>query len=612
MSEQLLLGVRARGRPRASRTSCRRACNREALAWLARWPDWPAPALVLYGPPGCGKSHLARIWAARAAAPLARSGALPAARPETRARLRCSTPAEPARRRGRRCCSSTTGWREQRRPPAADRAPAGRRLADRACRISPRGCAPRRRSRSAPPDDALLGGAPGQAVRRPPARGRRGRDRLSAAPHGALVRRRPRAGRGARRGARCASARPVTVALARARARGTDRPASHRGRKPMDLGIAGKKALVCAASKGLGRGCALALARNGVEVTITARTASALEAGRATRSRAATGAKVTPGGRRHHHARGPRRRARRLSGSPTSWSTTPAARRPAISATGTRTTGCSACNANMITAIMLIKAVVDGMIAPRVRPHRQHHLELGQGADPAARPVQRRALRPDRLRRRPRPPDGRAQRHDQQHPARPLRHRPAALGHGVRRRRSPAARSTEIEAESTRPGPGQAVRQARGVRRALRLHLQRPGELHHRPELPDRRRPLSRDLLSDAEAQAELRVLRSRSAAGVAGRADLLVRMHLLRDLRRRRAGRGLPELRRRAGAPADPPACCAGALSGLERAPPQAIGLRSFGARASVSGAGARKWGRHEAGPTLRRGRHEAYWPTL
>ena len=40
----------------------------------------------------------------------------------------------------------------------------------------------------------------------------------------------------------------------------------------MDLGIAGKTALVCAASKGLGRGCALALARNGALVTITART----------------------------------------------------------------------------------------------------------------------------------------------------------------------------------------------------------------------------------------------------------------------------------------------------------------------------------------------------
>ena len=40
--------------------------NREALAWIDRWPDWPAPALALAGPPGCGKTHLGRIWAARA------------------------------------------------------------------------------------------------------------------------------------------------------------------------------------------------------------------------------------------------------------------------------------------------------------------------------------------------------------------------------------------------------------------------------------------------------------------------------------------------------------------------------------------------------------------
>ncbi len=40
----------------------------------------------------------------------------------------------------------------------------------------------------------------------------------------------------------------------------------------MDLGIAGRKALVCAASKGLGRGCAQALAEARVEVTIVART----------------------------------------------------------------------------------------------------------------------------------------------------------------------------------------------------------------------------------------------------------------------------------------------------------------------------------------------------
>jgi len=44
----------------------------------------------------------------------------------------------------------------------------------------------------------------------------------------------------------------------------------------MDLGIAGRRALVCAASKGLGRGCAEALAREGVAVTIVARTEATL------------------------------------------------------------------------------------------------------------------------------------------------------------------------------------------------------------------------------------------------------------------------------------------------------------------------------------------------
>ena len=44
----------------------------------------------------------------------------------------------------------------------------------------------------------------------------------------------------------------------------------------MDFGIAGKNALVCAASKGLGRGCAEALAREGAVVTICARTDSAV------------------------------------------------------------------------------------------------------------------------------------------------------------------------------------------------------------------------------------------------------------------------------------------------------------------------------------------------
>lgn len=61
----------------------------------------------------------------------------------------------------------------------------------------------------------------------------------------------------------------------------------------MDLGIRGRKAIVCASSKGLGRACAMSLAREGVEVTILARGREALEQ-TAAEIRTATGAKVTP------------------------------------------------------------------------------------------------------------------------------------------------------------------------------------------------------------------------------------------------------------------------------------------------------------------------------
>lgn len=55
--------------------------NAAAIAWLRRWPDWPTNALVVHGPPGCGKSHLARVFArATAARPIA-PGALAATDP---------------------------------------------------------------------------------------------------------------------------------------------------------------------------------------------------------------------------------------------------------------------------------------------------------------------------------------------------------------------------------------------------------------------------------------------------------------------------------------------------------------------------------------------------
>lgn len=40
--------------------------NVSAIGWIDRWPDWPSRSLALYGPAGCGKTHLANIWSARA------------------------------------------------------------------------------------------------------------------------------------------------------------------------------------------------------------------------------------------------------------------------------------------------------------------------------------------------------------------------------------------------------------------------------------------------------------------------------------------------------------------------------------------------------------------
>ena len=36
--------------------------NQEAFTWIQRWPNWPQRCLVLYGPRGCGKTHLGHIW----------------------------------------------------------------------------------------------------------------------------------------------------------------------------------------------------------------------------------------------------------------------------------------------------------------------------------------------------------------------------------------------------------------------------------------------------------------------------------------------------------------------------------------------------------------------
>ena len=129
----------------------------------------------------------------------------------------------------------------------------------------------------------------------------------------------------------------------------------------MDLGIEGKWALVCAASKGLGKGCAAALAREGVNVVVTARGDEALQA---------TAAELRAFGRGE---------VRTVAGD----ITTPAGRAAALAACPQvdilvnnaggpppgdfrqwdREAWIKAIDANMLTPIELIKATVDAMAA---------------------------------------------------------------------------------------------------------------------------------------------------------------------------------------------------------------------------------------------------------
>lgn len=128
----------------------------------------------------------------------------------------------------------------------------------------------------------------------------------------------------------------------------------------MDLGIAGRRAIVCAASKGLGRGCAHALAAEGVDVWITARTASTLEE-TAAAIRDATGGNIvavpgditTPEGRADVLAACPQPDIliNNAGGPP-----------PGDFREWTLEDWNAALNANMLTAIELIRATVDGMM----------------------------------------------------------------------------------------------------------------------------------------------------------------------------------------------------------------------------------------------------------
>ena len=129
----------------------------------------------------------------------------------------------------------------------------------------------------------------------------------------------------------------------------------------MDLGIEGKWALVCAASKGLGKGCAQALVKEGVNVVITARGAEALEATAAElralkggEVRAVAGDITTPEGRAAALAACPQVDilVNNAGGPP-----------PGDFRNWNREAWIKALDANMLTPIELMKAVVDPMMA---------------------------------------------------------------------------------------------------------------------------------------------------------------------------------------------------------------------------------------------------------
>ncbi|EGI78511.1 SDR family oxidoreductase [Hylemonella gracilis] len=131
----------------------------------------------------------------------------------------------------------------------------------------------------------------------------------------------------------------------------------------MDLGISGRSALVCASSKGLGRACAISLAREGARVTLVARGEEALQA-TADFIRASTGAPVstvaadvtTEAGRAAVLAACPE---------PDILVTNAGGPKPGDFRDWDREAWLAALDANMLTPIALIKATVDTMIARR-------------------------------------------------------------------------------------------------------------------------------------------------------------------------------------------------------------------------------------------------------
>src|SRR5438128_4266730 len=267
------------------------------------------------------------------------------------------------------------------------------------------------------------------------------------------------------------------------------RPSDQEETSSMDLGIAGRKAIVCASSRGLGRACAQALAAAGCEVVINGRDAKALEATAADIARA-TRAKVhavqadvgTPEGQAallaacpapdilvNNNSGPPFRDFRQL----------------------TRQQMIDGVIANLVVAVELTQKVVDPMVAKKFGrivnitsgsvKMPLAGLDLSSGAragltaflagvarSVAASNVTINFLLPgtfdtDRLR-----------------------------SNIAANAKNKGVSLDEAQGGADRNGAGTTVWQSGGIRRSVRFPVLRPRRLHHRPEHPYRRRRFSR------------------------------------------------------------------------------------------------------------------------
>ncbi len=128
----------------------------------------------------------------------------------------------------------------------------------------------------------------------------------------------------------------------------------------MDLGIKGRTALVCAASKGLGKGCAASLAREGVNLVITARGAEALEATALELRKLGVSVKTVAGDITTPEGR---EAALKACPSPDILVNNAGGPPPGDWREWDRDTWIKALDANMLTPILLMRAVVDAMVA---------------------------------------------------------------------------------------------------------------------------------------------------------------------------------------------------------------------------------------------------------